>query len=187
MTTSIYNRTQNFLNKAKLIHNNKYDYSLVDYRNNKTIIRIICPIHGIFEQTPHQHKISNGCSKCSYNQMTGGYNLTSLQRNSKLANQNATLYFIQYDNLHKIGITTNNITRRFYKSIKIISQLTNITLFEAFNKEQEILEHYSKFKEKPKNWNYGGDTEFINISNDQRDEIINNISAYGIAKGKVSC
>jgi len=48
------------------IHNNKYDYSLVDYKNNKTKIKIICPKHGIFEQRPMSHKVGNGCPKCRY-------------------------------------------------------------------------------------------------------------------------
>jgi hypothetical protein len=55
-----------FKNKANLIHNNKYDYSLVDYINNKTKVKIICPEHGIFEQTPDKHiNRKQGCSKCS--------------------------------------------------------------------------------------------------------------------------
>ena len=186
MTTSIYNRTQNFLNKAKLIHNNKYDYSLVDYVNNYTKVKIICPVHGIFEQEPRSHLNNIGCKKCSNENRVGFINNTILNRDPKLANKDATLYLIKHENLYKIGISIN-IYKRFNKSVQVISELDNITLLEAFTKEQEILEQYSQYREKPKNWNYGGDTEFINISNDQRDEIINNISAYGIAKGKVSC
>jgi len=55
-----------FIEKSNLIHSNKYDYSLVDYKNNKTKVKIICPIHGIFEQTPYHHICrKQGCSKCS--------------------------------------------------------------------------------------------------------------------------
>jgi len=55
-----------FLIKSKKIHNNKYDYSLVNYKNNDTKIKIICPIHGEFEQLPHHHTQGNGCPKCMY-------------------------------------------------------------------------------------------------------------------------
>ena len=55
----------NFLNKAKNIHNDKYDYSLVDYKNNDTKVKIICPTHGIFEQIPHHHTAGKGCKKCA--------------------------------------------------------------------------------------------------------------------------
>ena len=56
--------TENFIEKAKQIHGNKYDYSLVEYKNNKTKVKIICPIHGIFEQTPNCHLRLQGCPKC---------------------------------------------------------------------------------------------------------------------------
>ena len=41
-----------FLDKCKNVHGNKYDYSLVNYINNKTKVVITCPTHGEFEQTP---------------------------------------------------------------------------------------------------------------------------------------
>lgn len=56
--------TENFIEKAKQIHGNKYDYSLVEYKNNKTKVKIICPIHGVFEQTPNCHLSLQGCPKC---------------------------------------------------------------------------------------------------------------------------
>ena len=57
--------TQEFIEKSKLIHNNKYDYSLADYKNMHLKIKIICPIHGIFEQTPLNHLLKKGCYQCS--------------------------------------------------------------------------------------------------------------------------
>jgi hypothetical protein len=57
---------ENFLNKCKLVHNNTYDYSLVNYINNKTKVTIICSEHGEFEQTPDKHiNRQQGCPKCS--------------------------------------------------------------------------------------------------------------------------
>ena len=56
-----------FIDRMKKIHNNKYDYSLVNYINIKTKIKIICPIHGCFEQTPDNHSQGKGCSKCANN------------------------------------------------------------------------------------------------------------------------
>lgn len=57
--------TEQFINESILIHGNKYDYSLVDYINNKSKIKIICPDHGIFEQIPKAHLVGQGCKKCS--------------------------------------------------------------------------------------------------------------------------
>src|SRR5574344_832185 len=56
--------TKNFIEKAKKVHGNKYDYSLVDYKNAETKIKIICPIHGIFEQKPKNHLAGYGCPEC---------------------------------------------------------------------------------------------------------------------------
>jgi len=57
--------TEEFIKKAKQVHSNKYDYSLVDYKNNKTKIKIICPEHGIFEQIPSSHLQKIGCPVCN--------------------------------------------------------------------------------------------------------------------------
>ena len=53
-----------FIKKAKEIHGDKYDYSLLEYKNNKTKIKIVCKHHGVFEQTTKTHLNRNGCSKC---------------------------------------------------------------------------------------------------------------------------
>ena len=34
--------TEQFIEKAKLIHGDKYDYSLVEYKNSKTKVKIKC-------------------------------------------------------------------------------------------------------------------------------------------------
>ena len=54
-----------YILEAKKKYGDKYDYSLVDYINIDTKIKIICPIHGVFEQTPYHHLITNGCTKCN--------------------------------------------------------------------------------------------------------------------------
>ena len=53
-----------FIERANIIHNNKYDYSKVNYINNITKVEIICPIHGIFKQIPSAHLKGHSCSKC---------------------------------------------------------------------------------------------------------------------------
>ena len=58
--------TQEFIEIAQKIHNNKYDYSLTEYKNKESKVKIICPIHGVFEQQPNLHLRGSGCPKCSY-------------------------------------------------------------------------------------------------------------------------
>ena len=61
-----YKKTsEDFKQNAKKIHGDKYDYSKVEYVNNKTNICIICPIHGEFWQTPDNHLHGKGCPKCA--------------------------------------------------------------------------------------------------------------------------
>jgi very-short-patch-repair endonuclease len=56
--------TNEFIEKSKNIHGNKYDYSKVEYVNAKTKVCIICPEHGEFWQTPSHHLLGQGCIKC---------------------------------------------------------------------------------------------------------------------------
>ena len=57
--------TEEFIEDAKKIHGDKYDYSLVDYKGNKINVVIICPIHSEFPQKPTSHLKGSGCSRCS--------------------------------------------------------------------------------------------------------------------------
>jgi len=56
--------TKRFVEKAKLIHYNKYNYSLVNYCGAKSKVYIICPEHGQFHQTPSNHLSGFGCFEC---------------------------------------------------------------------------------------------------------------------------
>lgn len=55
-----------FICKAKLIHGNKYDYSLVNYINMRTKVAILCQKHGLFLQQAGSHLRGNGCKQCGY-------------------------------------------------------------------------------------------------------------------------
>ena len=60
-----------FIEKAKQVHGEKYDYSKVEYVSAKENIVIVCSLHGEFKQTPNNHLKGKGCSKCN-----GGVKLT---------------------------------------------------------------------------------------------------------------
>lgn len=57
--------SEEFISKAKLIHGDLYDYSLVEYKTAKTKIQIRCNIHGAFKCTPNNHLNGKGCPICS--------------------------------------------------------------------------------------------------------------------------
>ena len=55
-----------FIQRARRIHGQKYDYSKVVYKNGRTDVEIICPIHGAFFQKPEVHLLQRaGCRKCA--------------------------------------------------------------------------------------------------------------------------
>ena len=64
------NKTIQFINKAKLIHGERYDYDNVEYIKSNIKIKIICPIHGEFEQSPNNHLKGSGCKKCANENQT---------------------------------------------------------------------------------------------------------------------
>lgn len=64
--SSIRRSIEEVIDLAREIHNNKYDYSLIkEYKNDRIKYPIICPLHGVFEQTFNNHiKAKQGCPKC---------------------------------------------------------------------------------------------------------------------------
>ena len=61
--------TEEFIEKARKIHGDKYDYSNVNYIDAHTKVHIICPEHGEFWQTPHNHLNGKKCKKCGSNEI----------------------------------------------------------------------------------------------------------------------
>ena len=70
-STNYKNTKEFFIDRATKKHNGKYDYSKVEYVNSSVPVCIICPDHGEFWQTPHNHLNSTGCKKCKSNKHLG--------------------------------------------------------------------------------------------------------------------
>lgn len=93
---------EEFLKKAKSIHGEKYDYSLSCYSTAFNKIKIICKIHGIFEQRPHDHLRPRGCPKCANlirAEKTGNskrLNLDFFINKSKIIHNNRYIYKNSY-------------------------------------------------------------------------------------------
>ena len=91
--------TEEFIFKAKQIHGNKYDYSLVEYNGNKIKVKIICPEHGIFEQSPNSHLMLHGCLDCS-----GLKRLTTrmfIEKSKKIHGDKYDYSLVEYENITK--------------------------------------------------------------------------------------
>ena len=68
--------SKEFIEKAKKVHDNKYDYSKVEYVNAKTEVCIICPIHGEFLQKPSKHLLGHGCRDCGKKKISNSVSYT---------------------------------------------------------------------------------------------------------------
>jgi very-short-patch-repair endonuclease len=79
---ALRSNTDDFINKARKLHGDKYDYSLVEYIKNSDAVKIICDIHGVFEQTAvsHVRKNGHGCRRCAKELCGVGYNEKELFR-----------------------------------------------------------------------------------------------------------
>lgn len=57
--------TEQFVQEATAKHGGAYDYSQVSYVNSHTNVKIICKVHGSFNQSPTSHLSGRGCPDCS--------------------------------------------------------------------------------------------------------------------------
>lgn len=112
---------ENFIKKAKKIHGDKYDYSKINYKNKKSKLIIICPIHGKFNQIARNHIMDNcGCPKCGNDSVSKNLSLTT------------------NDFIKKCNEIHNN--KYNYSNVNYINQLTKVCI---------ICPKHGKFNQRP--------------------------------------
>lgn len=93
---------EEFIEKAKAVHGETYDYSLVEYKNSLEDVEIICKVHKqSFWQMPQNHKSGSGCPACAQ----AGYDRT----------KPASLYILVAGNITKVGITNRTASHRLVR------------------------------------------------------------------------
>ena len=95
--------TEEFIERAKKVHGDKYDYSKVEYVNAKTKVCIICPIHGEFYIKPHNLLNSKGCYKCGRESSGSKQSLTTeefIKRARKIHGDKYDYSKVEYVNNH---------------------------------------------------------------------------------------
>lgn len=162
------------INRFILRHKDKYDYPLVEYKNNRTKVKIICKEHGIFEQKISNHTSGQGCPFCGKelkSLKTSWDYVKKFERNPDLGNKPGIFYVLKF--IHKklnfefikIGITSNSIKKRYksysdYDYIQLVEYkdiILECAKMERFYKNKFINENYSfKF---PENLKFSGRTE----------------------------
>ena len=56
---------ENFVEKAKKVHGNRYSYEKVVYTTSKKAVIFVCRVHGDFSQKPNAHVQGKGCRECA--------------------------------------------------------------------------------------------------------------------------
>ncbi len=88
MCSGIHKKTtKEFIEKANEIHQRKYDYSNVTYKNAKEKVCIICPEHGEFWQRAEHHLKGHGCCKCKTSNLEKSVKETLIQYNIEFEQQ----------------------------------------------------------------------------------------------------
>ncbi len=155
-------RQVQFIKNSNKIHNNKYNYSFVEYQDARTKVKIICSIHGEFKQAPDSHIQKHGCPECARSFYGGeGVYCNNFFKSHK--NMNGFLYIVEFFNnkekFIKVGITKQNDikkrygTRTFYNYNVLFFQ--PMKLKSAYLIEQTCKKKYQKFGYKPKNKFHG--------------------------------
>lgn len=115
-------RKDNFIKKAKEKFN--FDYSLVEFKNLRTPVKIICKKHGVFKQKPIVHLNSKiGCPKCFENVLNDFSNKNKLSQKyiintcSKIHNNKYSYNYLSYINTTSLAIITCPIHGNFKQRI----------------------------------------------------------------------
>lgn len=92
--------TEQFISDAQKIHGETYDYSLVEYKDSKTPVSIMCRTHGVFEQIPKSHLRGSGCPICASSKRVHTY------ENEKFIEMSRELYGdkFEYSQCNYVGM-----------------------------------------------------------------------------------
>lgn len=91
---------QEFIDRANGVHENKYDYSNIDYYSTLSKITITCPKHGRFEQLAINHLNGHGCSKCNRKNKIKKLEKSFIKQSKKLHNNK-----YDYSNVNYVSAT----------------------------------------------------------------------------------
>ena len=165
---------EEFIKKAIKIHKDEqgnplYDYSLIEYKNNHTKLKIICKrCNTVFECTPNNHlSKKSGCPHCSKT----GIDL----------NKPVVLYYVKIVKdgkvFYKIGITNSSVRSRFIcdelDDLKVLKTWYFENGYQAYKLEQKILNKFRNFRYKKKDILRTGNTELFvtNLLNEITKEV----------------
>lgn len=163
---------EDFIKKANLIHNNKYDYSKSIYITAKENINIICSKHDLFKQTPDNHLSGNGCVECARELTCWSYSNWEKAGSNSKEFDSFKVYILECWNenekFYKIGKTYKTVEKRFNNKKSLPYNWKILKTYKGKAKEMSELENKLKSENKmnkyiPKIKFHGLSECFINI------------------------
>lgn len=149
--------TEEFIQKSRLVHKDKYSYTSVKYITSSIKVKIICnKCNSVFKMRPSDHLLGAGCPSCAKR----GFDQT----------KSAILYYLKITTdkgliLYKIGITNRSVNERFQltdlSKIEIVKQEEFALGSDALAKESEIKRKFKKFQYKGPDVLSSGNTELF--------------------------
>lgn len=170
--------TEIFIEKSKNVHGEKYDYSLVDYKNGRQTVKIICQKHGIFEQIARNHiSLKQGCPKCKTDNLRIR---NTIGWKTFYKDKICIIYLLrcynETEDFIKIGVTSQSVKQRYlYKphmpyEYEVLYEMEGSS--EIISKiEQNSLRIYKKYNPFLK---FSGDSECISI--EEINDVYNDLS-----------
>lgn len=152
--------TESFIEKLIPLYDNIFDFSLVEYVNSATPVKVVCKKCG-YEGSKSATRILQGNSTCmACNSRSRGFK----------CNKPGNLYYLKVStdsgtHVYKIGITNQTVQKRF--SIKELAriEILQITAFDsgqdAYDAEQTILKKFKEFQYKGHDVLDTGNTELF--------------------------
>lgn len=180
---NVWNRktTEEFIESAKKVHKDYYDYSKSVYINNRSKVIITCKYHGDFSQKPNSHiEGKAGCPTCAiitsnikdYVHIEDTKHIDCSLYLLNLKDENNTESFLKigisrYTTKRMLGIKADSI--HYYKP-ELLKEY-KMSLFEACALEQHLHKHYKKHRYKPKQY-FKGHTECFSLDDNTVHEYI---------------
>ena len=135
----IRSTTEEFIIKAIKIHNNKFDYDLVQYKNSLLKVQIKCnECKTIFLQSPNDHLNGYGCKKCADEKMrsnTQEFIMKAVNLHGDSFNYDLVSYLKSGS---KVKIKCNNCNNIFLQTPAGHLNLKQSVCFKCFNSFQKL-------------------------------------------------
>lgn len=144
-----------FVIKANIKFNNKYTYFEETWKDRISLLKIVCPTHGIFHQKPRDHlKSANGCKECNNGVGLGFKKKDFIQH---FIDKECIFYIIECwnetESFYKIGITGRTVKERYASRIpynyKIINEIKGTAEY-VWELEAKYKQDLKQYRYKPK-------------------------------------